>query len=204
MDKATSEKTPSAVDFVEDNEELVLDYLWAWLNGQSHFSHRSSIDGVSLECQVNTRCIYYQIKNSPADPDNITLCPILDFANHTLSHPTCVVPPPSTSPSGPRSLRRDLSLLSPADTCIDEDSELFLKYGAHCNRVLFVEYGFVLPILNASDELIPESQHVLEVNVDDIVEGLFKREGEAGVWMKEVLELENYWGYVRIRYPAMY
>ncbi|KAE9400810.1 SET domain-containing protein [Gymnopus androsaceus JB14] len=152
-------------DFVPDNEELVLDYLWAWLN-------------------VNTRCIYYQVKNYTADPDNITLCPILDFANHTSNLP-CMNPPSASNGS----LRRDFSLLSPSDTCINANSELYLKYGAHCNRVLFVEYGFVL-----TADSIPKNQQVLEVNIDDIVEGLIEEKGEAGAWMKEVLESENYWG----------
>ncbi|KAJ4487977.1 SET domain-containing protein [Lentinula aciculospora] len=163
----TTSKTCS--DFVESSEWLIHDYLWAWLN-------------------VNTRCIYYQVKNSPADPDNITLCPILDFANHS-SHLPCMSPPPPSVKRNFRSTRcLDLSLLSPSDSPIDADCELYLKYGGHCNRVLFAEYGFVLPL-----DLIPKDERVLEVNVDDIVETLFLEKGETGAWMKDVLVLENYW-----------
>ena len=32
---------------------------------------------------VNTRCIFYRIQPNLSDPDNFTLCPILDFANHS-------------------------------------------------------------------------------------------------------------------------
>ncbi|KAJ3814270.1 SET domain-containing protein [Lentinula aff. lateritia] len=163
--EATS-KAPS--EFVEDNESLVHDYLWAWLN-------------------VNTRCVYYQIKNSPSDPDNITLCPILDFANHS-SHLPCMTPPSPGDGNLRSNLYRDFSLLSPSDSSVDADSELHLQYGAHCNRVLFIEYGFVLS-LNS----IPEDQRTLEVNVDDIVEALVVEKGETGVWMKSVLILDNYW-----------
>ncbi|KAJ3896505.1 hypothetical protein GG344DRAFT_36468 [Lentinula edodes] len=163
--KAAS-KPPS--EFMEDNESLVHDYLWAWLN-------------------VNTRCIYHQIKNSPSDPDNITLCPILDFANHSSHLPG--MNPPSPGNGNLRSnLYRDFSLLSPSDSSVDADSELHLQYGAHCNRVLFIEYGFVL-----SPDSIPEDQRTLEVNVDDIVEALVVEKGETGVWMKSVLVLDNYW-----------
>lgn len=86
---------------------------------------------------------------------------------------------------------RDFTLVSSASTSVDADSELFLKYGDHCNRVLYIEYGFVLPL---DDD--PGSKRVYEVNVDDIVEGLFMEKGEVGMWMKEVLVLENYWEYV--------
>ncbi|KAJ3936859.1 MAG: hypothetical protein NXY57DRAFT_82908 [Lentinula lateritia] len=159
-------KAPS--EFMEDNESLVHDYLWAWLN-------------------VNTRCIFHQIKNSPSDPDNITLCPILDFANHSSHLPG--MNPPSPGNGNLRSnLYRDFSLLSPSDSSVDADSELHLQYGAHCNRVLFIEYGFVL-----SADSIPEDQRTLEVNVDDIVEALVVEKGETGVWIKSVLVSDSYW-----------
>ncbi|KIK59906.1 hypothetical protein GYMLUDRAFT_261879 [Collybiopsis luxurians FD-317 M1] len=153
-------------DFAEDNDLLVSNYLWAWLN-------------------VNTRCIYYQVKNSPSDPDNLTLCPILDFANHT-SHLPCMNPL-SAGRTSVTNVDRGLSVLSP-DTSVDAESELYLKYGSHCNRVLFAEYGFVLDPAS-----IPEDQRVLEVKVDDLVQDYISKKGESGLWMKEILETENYW-----------
>ncbi|KAJ3744654.1 hypothetical protein DFH05DRAFT_1490268 [Lentinula detonsa] len=172
--EATS-KNPS--NFIEGNESLIHDYLWAWLN-------------------VNTRCVYYQVKSPPANPDNITLCPILDFANHS-SHLPCMSPPlPGETYLRPN-MYRNFSLLSPSESSVDADSELHLKYGAHCNRVLFVEYGFVL-----SMDSIPEDQRALEVNVDGIVEAFFDEKGETGAWMKGVLSSENYWRDWTIHYAS--
>ncbi|KAJ3779332.1 SET domain-containing protein [Lentinula raphanica] len=153
---------------LEWDESLKDDYLWAWLN-------------------VNTRCVYYQVKNPSSHPDNITLCPILDFANHS-SHLPCMESPFSGKPNLRPDLFRDFSLISPSQTSVDTDTELYLEYGAHCNRVLFVEYGFVLPI-----DSIPETHRALEVNVDDIVDAFLVDKGETGSWLKEILTLENYW-----------
>ncbi|KAJ3725976.1 hypothetical protein C8R42DRAFT_718227 [Lentinula raphanica] len=156
---------------LEWDESLKDDYLWAWLN-------------------VNTRCVYYQVKNPSSHPDNITLCPILDFANHS-SHLPCMESPFSSKPNLRPDLYRDFSLISPSQTSVDTDTELYLKYGAHCNRVLFVEYGFVLPI-----DSIPETHRALEVNVDDIVDAFLVDKGETGSWLKEILTSENYWRYI--------
>ncbi|KAL0581758.1 hypothetical protein V5O48_000340 [Marasmius crinis-equi] len=78
------------------------------------------------------------------------------------------------------------TLRAPADVATEPDNELFLKYGSHCNRVLFVEYGFVLP--HSETEQTP-----YEVGVDDMVEAMFQEKGDLGLWAKSMLETEGYW-----------
>jgi len=96
--------------------------------------------------------------------------------------------PPSSNKSGSRNnMDRDFTLLSP-HIFVDPDDELFLKYGDHCNRVLFVDYGFVIPL-----DFSAESKRVYEVNVDDILEDLIMEKGPVGTWMKEILQSEDYW-----------
>ncbi|KAJ3752470.1 SET domain-containing protein [Lentinula raphanica] len=174
--EATPKRSSASLEW---EESLKDDYLWAWLN-------------------VNTRCVYYQVKNPSSHPDNITLCPILDFANHS-SHLPCMESPFSGKPNLRPDLYRDFPLISPSQTSVDTDTELYLKYGAHCNRVLFVEYGFVLPI-----DSIPETHRALEVNVDDIVDALLVDKGETGSWLKEILTLENYWRDWTMHYASGY
>ena len=71
------------------------------------------------------------------------------------------------------------------------DQELFLTYGAHPNRTLFVEYGFVNEVEDAD---LVSGNYAGEVNLDDIVEDMFSRRGAVGAWMKYVLERQGYWG----------
>lgn len=139
---------------------------------------------------VNTRCIYYRLKASKEDPDNLTLCPILDFANHTPNglHMT---PAPSeadiwdTAPVKP--IGKGFKFLSPANGSIQEGKEVFLVYGAHPNRTLFVEYGFVNRSLG--DVKFTDG----EVDVQDVVESLIL-DHKSGVLVKSILEDEGYWG----------
>lgn len=132
---------------------------------------------------VNTRCIYYRLKASKEDPDNFTLCPILDFANHTPNGPH-MIPVPSeadiwdTAPVKP--IGKGFRFLSPADVSVQEGEEIFLAYGAHPNRTLFVEYGFVNKSLG-------------EVDVQDVMESLIL-DHKSGVFVKSILEDEGYWG----------
>ncbi|KAJ7582731.1 hypothetical protein C8J56DRAFT_792317 [Mycena floridula] len=143
------------------------DFLWGWLN-------------------VNTRCIYHRMKSSRSDPDNLTLCPILDFANHT-STLAVMVPEPSHAEIwniAPRSqFGDDFTLLSPPNVAVPKDSEMYLTYGAHSNRTLFVEYGFVEDIFRNG------SLHG-EVDMQRLVEPLFDEKPE----LKEILVAAGYWG----------
>ncbi|KAJ7709925.1 hypothetical protein B0H17DRAFT_244694 [Mycena rosella] len=149
------------------DDTLQADFLWGWLN-------------------VNTRCIYHRIKGTRSHPDNLTLCPILDFANHTVAGPCMATRPShaerSNAPPIPR-LGDPLTLLSPT-TPTQPGAELYLTYGAHPNRTLFVEYGFVAPC--GPDDVRAE------VDVQDIVEPMFK--GNDGDAKKKLLQDSGYWG----------
>jgi hypothetical protein len=175
------------------NATLWNDFLWGWLNGLSTFCHRMLARAShNLILAANTRCIYYQLNASRSDPDNLTMCPILDFANHTsTSKHMSPVPPGSrtwATPSG--KTQGDLAFLSPRDI-LQQCEEIYLCYGAHANRTLFVEYGFTneLPELAAiSDEFYGE------VDIQEVVEWLFENKGALGTWMKSILEDNGYWG----------
>ncbi|KAJ7046763.1 hypothetical protein C8F04DRAFT_1061658 [Mycena alexandri] len=149
------------------NDALEGDFLWGWLN-------------------VNTRCIYHRLKSTRSHPDNLTLCPILDFGNHTVAGP-CMTPRLSdaersnTAPI-PR-LGDPLTLLSP-DTPTKPGEELYLTYGAHPNRTLFVEYGFVVPCTSDDSRA--------EVEVQDLVEPLF--DTDDGAVKRKMLQDCGYWG----------
>ncbi|KAK1232228.1 hypothetical protein PQX77_004602 [Marasmius sp. AFHP31] len=78
------------------------------------------------------------------------------------------------------------TLRAPASVTTISNSELYLKYGSHCNQILFVEYGFVLR--RSEVEQAP-----YEVEVNGIVETMFEAQGDAGSWARSVLEAENYW-----------
>jgi len=150
------------------------DFLWAWLN-------------------VNTRCIYYRLSASRSDPDNLTMCPILDFANHTNTSrhmsPVPTDPRPWNTPSSSKQMG-DCTFLSPRDV-VQGGEEIYLCYGAHANRTLFVEYGFIneLPEAAAMSE-----EYNGEVDVQDIIEQLYEDKGALGTWMKSILEDNGYWG----------
>jgi hypothetical protein len=77
---------------------------------------------------------------------------------------------------------QDFTLLSPSGLDTSPDIELFLKYGSHPNSTLFTEYGFV------------EATGEGEVILDSEVEALFKMRGHVGLWMKDILIAEKYWG----------
>lgn len=75
---------------------------------------------------------------------------------------------------------------------IQKDQELFLQYGAHANKTLFVEYGFVNSWLEGE---CLRGEFRGEVDLQDILEDMFTKRGSVGTWMKDVLEQEGYWGY---------
>ncbi|KDQ60833.1 hypothetical protein JAAARDRAFT_124205 [Jaapia argillacea MUCL 33604] len=151
------------------------DFLWAWLN-------------------VNTRCVYHRLKRTRSDPDNLTMCPILDFANHRPFAPL-MMPTPSDAEiwnSSPTAKVGDaLGLVSPHTCAVEPNEELYLRYGAHSNQTLFVEYSFVNEMLkNAAFG----GRYDGEVDVQDVMEELFKERGLVGGWMKNILTEEGYWG----------
>ncbi|KAF8921324.1 hypothetical protein CPB85DRAFT_1270290 [Mucidula mucida] len=149
----------------EDAENLNMlenNFLWGWLN-------------------VNTRGIYLRLKSKQSDPDNLTLCPILDMANHS-SHLPHMSPRPSKAHGGPS--LRGMSFISPSEVHLDVDREVFLKYGSHGNRLLFTEYGFSI-----STESIKAGEMDGEVDISDILEELLDSS-----YLKRALEAENYWG----------
>jgi hypothetical protein len=125
----------------------------------------------------------------------MTLCPILDFANHS-ARPPYMIPKATqaelrdTAPSPKRKFGESLVLLSPSMTT-NPNKELFLKYGAHSNSTLFTEYGFVADF--SVEEPAPEASRG-EVELDGVIEALFNKRGLLGSWMREVLVVEGYWG----------
>ena len=119
----------------------------------------------------------------------MTLCPILDFANHT-SISAQIIPQVSDAEIwdiAPRpKLGDDFTLLPSSNTVIQKGEEICLNYGAHPKRTLFVEYGFIEEFSGSSSNG--------EVDVQDVIEELFKRRGALGESMKAILEEEGYWG----------
>jgi len=86
----------------------------------------------------------------------------------------------------------DFTFLAPRDV-LQEGEEIYLCYGAHANRTLFVEYGFINELRETTPVL---DEFNGEVDVQDILERLFEDRGTLGMWMKSVLEDNGYWGYV--------
>jgi hypothetical protein len=181
-----------------DNQLLVQDFLWGWLNGKL-VGYLSNVIRSSLSL-VNTRCLYYQLDPSPSAPDNLTLCPVLDFANHAPSNTHIVPVLPSSifahthghSKTPRKVLGGEYMFLSSSETPIRKDDELFLRYGGHANRTLFIEYGFV-KLWKEGD--CRNGSFSGEVDVQNIVEELFSSKGSIGQSMKKLLEEVGYWGY---------
>ena len=176
--------------------DLILqrNFLWAWLNGPYLCS--SSANQLLLYDAVNTRCIYHRLRKSQSDPDNMTLCPILDFANHTTESTPLLTPRDVTNVAPGKKGREDLTFLSPEDTWASHGQELFLKYGSHSNCTLFVEYGF---LTRATERELLEGIAQADVDVGQAVERLIEGKGNLGVRMKDWLEAEGYWGCCQTR-----
>ncbi|KAL5511592.1 hypothetical protein ACEPAH_4809 [Sanghuangporus vaninii] len=139
-------------EFQSKNEALfdVHGFLWGWL-------------------VVNSRSLYMDIFRRKLPFSNLTLCPLIDFANHTSSSSL----PRAKWRDAPKSARDhrvvggvlkayDYCFLPP-DQTMNEGDELFLKYGEHSNRTLFAEYGFV------------DDGASQEVDVSDLVDELVVR-----------------------------
>lgn len=121
------------------------------------------------------------------------MCPILDFANHTsTSRHMSPIPIEFRSWNAPSlgKSKGQLAFLSPRDA-LQAGEEVFLCYGAHANRTLFVEYGFANELPESAAE---SDEYNGEVDVQDIVERLFEDKGTLGLWMKSTLEDNGYWG----------
>lgn len=153
--------------------EMILDFMWGWIN-------------------VNTRCLYDDL--GLEKDDNMSLCPVFDFANHAWYRPTMEPLRAGKTENWQRSPSRkgnlDLVCVS-CDRGIAQDQEVTLRYGWHSNRTLFVEYGFVNAI--KSEELM-SGVYPGEVNVQDIVTDLFDQQGDAGTFVKKTLDVEGYLG----------
>lgn len=144
-------------EYLKDPHCTESDYLWAWLN-------------------VNTRCMHYRVKPSRSHPDNLAMCPIMDFANHTPDGEHMEPKPTKEFPA-----RADVSFVATNERA-SPGEELFFCYGPHANRTLFVEYGFAIP------------EAFGEVDVEDLLQEEFRRRGVLGKLMQDVLESEGYWG----------
>jgi hypothetical protein len=90
-----------------------------------------------------------------------------------------------------RPIGKGFKFVSPADTTVQEGEEIFLTYGSHPNRKLFVEYGFVNKSLGEGEIMDGE------VDVQDVVESLILDQ-QFGTFVQSVLEDEGYWGYVSL------
>ena len=143
---------------------------------------------------VNTRCIYYRIKETQTDEANVTLCPILDFANHDWRHSHIrPVSGPDIRDARPKAKHAFRFIATEHIAEVAVDHEVCLRYGGHSNQNLFVEYGFVNAV---SDGEMESGIYPAEADVETIVVGLFEGRGTIGSWMKTILEDEGYWGCV--------
>lgn len=185
-------------DFSPTDPSAMKKFTWAWLSGM--LLALPGLRSALIIFTVNTRCIYYQSHPVLSAPENMAMCPVLDFANHAPSR-THVFPvlPSSIFPLAPggskkrgQTLGGDYMFLSSSQYPIEKDEELFLRYGAHANRTLFVEYGFV-NMWQQGDCL--SGKFSGEVDIQGPLEELFTQRGNMGAWMKGVLEGEGYWGY---------
>ncbi|TFK42601.1 hypothetical protein BDQ12DRAFT_676474 [Crucibulum laeve] len=183
-------------DYLRDNYDLLRKTRWKGLAPQLPEHETTDLEDAYLWgwLNVNTRCIYHRIRKSKSDHDNMTLCPILDFANHTTQLPF-MLPPSSDAEIWDTPMRskpgENFTLISPASTATTSGEELYLKYGSHANKTLFVEYGFVDTFSRMS---LLDGSSPGEVDVQYVTEGHFKKRGKLGEWMEDRLREEGYWG----------
>jgi hypothetical protein len=128
---------------------------------------------------VNTRCLFYSLTAQRTSEDNITLCPLLDYANHSFSAPDV-----NTARLRERGYPIP-TFLSPPNLTLEQGEQVFLRYGSHPRCTLFTEYGFV------------DREAPMEVSIDDLIEELFESV-EGGLERRKLLEGHGYWGYVLI------
>ncbi|KDQ14019.1 hypothetical protein BOTBODRAFT_33134 [Botryobasidium botryosum FD-172 SS1] len=154
-------------------------FLWAWLN-------------------VNTRCISFPISSTPDRENDLTLCPVIDLANHTADpQKSCALAllssPTELGEHG--DIIKFIEVESPPSP-MKKGDQLYLRYGPHSNATLFAEYGFVLSKFTCADGTGGDDpdvhQNYGQVVLDDIIEDMFETSGRS--WMKEMLQEWNYWG----------
>ncbi|KAI0748057.1 SET domain-containing protein [Daedaleopsis nitida] len=163
----------STLQAQEQDNSLPVDYLWAWLN-------------------VNTRCIFYRIRSTLSDLDNFTLCPVLDFANHS-NGPTQIFPVVDSEAWAvvTKKYPKYFLFFGPSRDAVSSGQELYLQYGKHSNSFLLTEYGFVNQV---ADGVIRSGAYAGEVDVQELVEELFAQNTSLGSRLRVVLEEEGYWG----------
>ncbi|CAE6460995.1 unnamed protein product [Rhizoctonia solani] len=149
----------SGKEEMEDSDCLLEDYMWAWLN-------------------VNTRCLYHGLGFAQPS-DNVTMCPILDFANHTSIDSLSITQDEFALGDG-------MAFSTPGP--IKNGDQVYLRYGGHSNAFLFSEYGFVLP-LGLQGAHITNGEIIVDPDLEDRFQGAknFKLK-------RELLRDRNYWG----------
>lgn len=147
-------------------------YLVAWLIGGIWTSCMEKQD-ISCLLIVNTRSVHHILTQNPQDTCNVSLCPILDFANH---HPDDC----RATSTDPLPVFR-----SPPGISLKKGDQVYLKYGDHSNRFLFRHYGFV-----CTD---PEMER--SVDVDDIFESSLLSQRSLKIWdvIRDLLQDRGYW-----------
>ncbi|TFK92414.1 SET domain-containing protein [Polyporus arcularius HHB13444] len=170
---SSSRSDISLVSSPENINELMMDFLWAWLN-------------------VNTRCIFWRIQPTLSDQDNFTLCPVLDFANHNSGH-SHIFPVVDSDIWGGVAKKppKYFVFFGPSQGAVSEGQQLYLQYGTHSNAFLFSEYGFVNDFPEGA---VASGAYAGEVDVHELVEELFAQKALLGSRLKEVLTDEGYWG----------
>ncbi|KAF8605173.1 SET domain-containing protein [Ceratobasidium sp. AG-I] len=149
---------PGDVGINSESPSQFSDFIWAWLN-------------------VNTRCLYHQLGFVDSG-NNITMCPLLDFANHTSSA--------SISVTQDEFALLDGMAFSSA-IMLRLDDEVYLRYGAHSNAVLFSEYGFVIPF-NRDNTHIVDGEILIDPDVEELLQS-----SEYSEQKIQLLKDRNYW-----------
>lgn len=108
------------------------------------------------------------------------MCPLIDLANHSASNDVLLMKPKKHEPRPGKQLPTDFIFMLPERSLLKEE-EVFLRYGEHCNRLLFAEYGFV-------DEHAGK-----EVNVLDVIKQLLAQKKQTSTYL-DILEEEGYLG----------
>lgn len=91
---------------------LKKEYFWAWMS-------------------INSRCLYMNLDDR-VHTNNWTLCPFVDFINHS----------PSESCTNRVDPLKGFQVVAPSDLLFAVDDQIYFNYGPHLNDFLLVEYGF--------------------------------------------------------------